>query len=279
MIQKSQIPFEALRLRAKSKVHTLFSGESLSKYYGEGSEFAELRDYHQGDDVRRINWLATARAQRPKLNLHYADKEISVAIAAYADATMHFGTSGFQALSAYTMLLIGYAALHRNHSLSITLRTSDRTRHFAFSKEESPLVEAAQSLYAYDDLGKAVEMQHFFDDTLARLQRRSLLFLVGTFFDPAPFARLASAHETSVLLLRPAPEALDAIRDNMLLVDPLSNKRKEAYRVNLRSWKEALERHDEVLVDTMRQAGIRYGIVRNEAEALHSLHTLFSTAR
>ncbi len=277
MIHKSQIPFEALRLRAKSKVHTLFSGESLSKYYGEGSEFAELRDYHLGDDVRRINWLATARAQRPKLNLYYADKEISVAIAAYADATMRFGTSGFQALSAYTMLLIGYAALHRNHPLSITLHTSDHARHFAFSKEESPLVEAAQSLYAYDDLGKAVDIQNFFGDTLARLQRRSLLFLIGTFFDPAPFALLASAHETSVLLLRPTREALDAIHDTMLLIDPLSKKRKEAYRIDLKSWEEALKAHDEALCDTMRQAGIRYGIVRNEAEALHSLHTLFST--
>ncbi len=42
---------------------------------GQGTEFAELREYGQGDDIRLIDWKATARRNRPLIRVLEPEKE------------------------------------------------------------------------------------------------------------------------------------------------------------------------------------------------------------
>ncbi|HIP28726.1 MAG TPA: DUF58 domain-containing protein, partial [Sulfurovum sp.] len=50
-----------LQLKAKQQVYTLLSGGNLSALRGEGYDFFELREYQVGDDIRKINWLVSAK--------------------------------------------------------------------------------------------------------------------------------------------------------------------------------------------------------------------------
>ena len=65
------VPPEVLRqvklieLRTRGLVNTLFSGEYRSVFKGQGMEFAEVREYQPGDEVRTIDWNVTARMGRP----------------------------------------------------------------------------------------------------------------------------------------------------------------------------------------------------------------------
>ena len=45
---------------------------------GLGTEFDRIREYADGDDVRRLNWAATARVGRPMVNQHREDTERTV---------------------------------------------------------------------------------------------------------------------------------------------------------------------------------------------------------
>ena len=44
---------------------TRLDGDERSRQVGPGIEFAGVRDYQPGDDVRRIDWNLTARADTP----------------------------------------------------------------------------------------------------------------------------------------------------------------------------------------------------------------------
>jgi len=46
-------------------------GEQLAATTGSGSDFAEVRAYHYGDDPRHIDWRATARSQVPLLRTYH----------------------------------------------------------------------------------------------------------------------------------------------------------------------------------------------------------------
>jgi uncharacterized protein (DUF58 family) len=59
------IALKALQLKAKRQVYTLLSGNNLSKLHGEGYDFSELREYQMGDDIRKINWMITAKLGKP----------------------------------------------------------------------------------------------------------------------------------------------------------------------------------------------------------------------
>jgi len=49
-------------------------GDIKSKSIGVGSEFFSIREYHQGDEIKNINWKATARYQAPFTNEYEGEK-------------------------------------------------------------------------------------------------------------------------------------------------------------------------------------------------------------
>jgi uncharacterized protein (DUF58 family) len=60
-------------------------GEARSLYRGPGLELAELREYAPGDDVRRIDWNASARAARPFVRERALDAWLIVDVSASLD--------------------------------------------------------------------------------------------------------------------------------------------------------------------------------------------------
>jgi uncharacterized protein (DUF58 family) len=57
----------------------------------DGYEFAELRAYVPGDDVRRIDWAATARAGGLQTRVLFEDHSLVLAAAVDASGSMHVG--------------------------------------------------------------------------------------------------------------------------------------------------------------------------------------------
>jgi uncharacterized protein (DUF58 family) len=74
---------EAL-LRARRRPRNLGAG-SPTIYRGDGYEFVELRAYVPGDDVRRIDWAATARSG--DLQSRVVLEDIALTLAAVADSS------------------------------------------------------------------------------------------------------------------------------------------------------------------------------------------------
>ncbi|WP_329389785.1 DUF58 domain-containing protein [Streptomyces sp. NBC_01716] len=72
----------------------LLQGDHPGRHGGPGSEPAETRLYEPGvDDVRRMDWNATARTTRPHVRLTLADRELTTWIVLDATASMDFGTA------------------------------------------------------------------------------------------------------------------------------------------------------------------------------------------
>jgi uncharacterized protein (DUF58 family) len=71
----------------------LLQGDHPGLVPGPGSEVAETRPYVIGDDVRRMDWNATARTTVPHVRLTLADRELTTWIVLDASASMDFGTA------------------------------------------------------------------------------------------------------------------------------------------------------------------------------------------
>lgn len=54
---------------------TAMAGERVSRQQGRGLNFDSLRRYQPGDDVRLIDWHATARLRSPWIRLYNEEKE------------------------------------------------------------------------------------------------------------------------------------------------------------------------------------------------------------
>ena len=76
-------------------VRRLFSGrtqgEKRSKRRGTGSEFADYRDYAQGDDLRHIDWNVYGRLDRLFLKLFHVEEDLRLSIFIDTSQSMDYG--------------------------------------------------------------------------------------------------------------------------------------------------------------------------------------------
>ena len=103
------------------------SGESQSRRLGRGLDFAELREYQAGDDVRLIDWKVTARTGRPHTKLFVEERERPVYLVIDFRAAMRFGTRGCykSVLASRLAAIIGWTAITARDRVGGVVFTDD----------------------------------------------------------------------------------------------------------------------------------------------------------
>lgn len=71
---------KALQELSVKLAHSSELGDLKVRKRGQGTDFATLREYVSGDDVRSMDWKATARRDRPVLRVYEVDKEQSMLV-------------------------------------------------------------------------------------------------------------------------------------------------------------------------------------------------------
>ena len=81
-----------LRLMAADIAEGMKSGNFRSLYRGQGIEFAGVRDYIRGDDIRTIDWNVTARMGRPYIKVFEEERELQLFLIVDTSASMTLET-------------------------------------------------------------------------------------------------------------------------------------------------------------------------------------------
>ena len=89
-----ELQFEArgFSLLPRQPVESLLAGRHGSRLRGRGLTFEELRDYRPGDDIRAIDWKATARLRSPHVRVYTEERERPVLLVVDQRASMFFGS-------------------------------------------------------------------------------------------------------------------------------------------------------------------------------------------
>ena len=67
-------------------------GDYRTLFRGYGLDFADLREYAYGDDVRHIDWNVTARLQTPYVREYYEEREVAAWFLLDLSASVNFGS-------------------------------------------------------------------------------------------------------------------------------------------------------------------------------------------
>ena len=81
-----------LNLQPKAHIKHKLAGQYLAPHKGRGMEFAEVRHYQQGDDIRSIDWRVTARTGQAHTKLYQEEKERPVFVFTDFSQSMLFGS-------------------------------------------------------------------------------------------------------------------------------------------------------------------------------------------
>jgi uncharacterized protein (DUF58 family) len=79
-------------LLPRQPVGSLLAGRHASRLRGRGLAFEELRGYHAGDDIRSMDWKATARLRSPQVRVYTEERERPVLLVVDQRRSMFFGS-------------------------------------------------------------------------------------------------------------------------------------------------------------------------------------------
>ena len=108
-----RVAAQALQRQLRKRSAAPLSGGSVSRRLGRGLDFAEVREYQPGDDVRMIDWKVTARSGQAHTKLFVEERERPVLLVVDFRAGMRFGTRGMykSVLAARLAALLGWCAV------------------------------------------------------------------------------------------------------------------------------------------------------------------------
>lgn len=101
------------------------AGERVSVLKGQGLDFADLREYQPGDDLRKMDWSVFARTQTPHVREYHEEKQLTVWLVVDLTPSMAFGKTRTKMRQAIDLVgLLGLVAHHGNYQLGAFLITS-----------------------------------------------------------------------------------------------------------------------------------------------------------
>lgn len=100
----------------------LLEGEYTSALKGKSLDFDDLREYAYGDDVRDIDWRASAKQQNPLVKRYVANRRHNVLFVVDTSITMLASAPDYQAkyeLASELVGLLGYIAVKHNDNIGL----------------------------------------------------------------------------------------------------------------------------------------------------------------
>jgi uncharacterized protein (DUF58 family) len=184
------------------------AGAYCSTFKGQGLDFAELGEYVAGDDVRHIDWSATARTGRAFVRRYHEDREGTVLLVVDRGATMNFG-SGIERkaeTAAQAAALLALLAVSNRDRVGLVTYGEAGPLSLAPAKG---LTRAMRVVREVMQAGESVDRPFGLAEALNRagrlLRRPAMVLLVGDFLAAdglEGLGVLAARHEVLTLAIR-----------------------------------------------------------------------------
>jgi uncharacterized protein (DUF58 family) len=172
-----------LELRTRLQVRDVFSGRYHSIFKGQGMDFAEVREYTPGDDIRAIDWNVSARMGHPYVKLYREERELTIMLLVDVSGSTEFGTQNVlkREVSAELTALLALCALTNNDKVGLILFT-DKIEHFVAPKKgRRHVLRLIRDVLAFKPSSKGTSVQGAVEFALHALRKKSVLFLISDF--------------------------------------------------------------------------------------------------
>jgi len=269
---------QKILVRARRQVFSEMVGNNPSIFVGEGYDFIELREYMPGDDIRHIDWNITAKMQTPYIKIFREERELNVVVASVLNGSVHFGSKKFkQDVIAEVVALLSFSTLKNGDLLSSYVFTDRMISHSKPSKKLHQVQRLTQEILDFDALNQKVDFKVLSDTLYKRLKRKSLILVVGDFFEIPDFRLLAKKHEVVAIIVRDKLEENPPKMGFSSLIDPESGAVLEGdfNSSSVNSYSKKVAAHDHELYNTFRKHQVRFTKVYTDSYAGVELRRLF----
>ena len=227
----STLDRETLRKIRRIRLHTRLILESgvVGSYHaafkGRGMEFAEVREYQPGDDVRTIDWNVTARSGIPHVKKYIEERDLTLLLLIDISGSSSFG-SRFLAkrdLAAEIAGVLAFSAVANKDRVGAVLFSDEIEIFIPPSRGEMHALRIVRDTLVHQTASKGTSIQKAVRFARGILKRRSIVALISDFQDHGyekALAALRRKHDVFALHVSDPREAALPDVGLVRLVDP-----------------------------------------------------------
>lgn len=265
-----------LMLKAKKTVFSEKVGNNSSIFKGEGYDFVELREYQNGDDIRKIDWNITAKFNTPYIKMFQEEREINVVTVSLLSGSTYFGSRKMkQDLIAEIVSLIGFSAV-KNMDMFSSFIFSDKDIEFQKGSKSSFGVEkAVENILNFNPIGKGVNAEFIIDSLIDRVKKRSLIFIISDFYEPLNLKYLSKHSEVIAIIVRDKLEENPSLFGEISLVDSETEDVVDGNFGDSKNYQKQLRSHDKDVFENMKKNGVKILKIYTDSDVFKDFKKFF----
>ncbi len=275
-IQASQVEFSSL---TPHQQFTRDAGWLPTKALGSGMDYAESREYQQGDDPRYINWRLSARSNETYVKTYHMEARPSLCLVLDMSRTMVFGTQKRLKLTQAVRLatLIAHISQQQDLNLSVILLSDGNVEWLGKQNLDSLL---ARINHIPTDLNSNTnfDFQELIQIIQNELVAGSMVYLLSDFMqleesDINAFSQLQEAYFIQALHIIDQAEQKLPKSGGMCLQAFNENKNISLNSDNNDSrlaLDDVLKQHADRIKQSFKQSGLKHTQVFTQDDVLHS---------
>ncbi len=174
-----------IQIRTSHLVSDLFAGQYHSVFKGHGMEFAEVRQYLPGDDVRTIDWNVTARTGVPHVKRFVEERELTVMLLVDASASTQFGSVKQlkSEMAAELAAVFAFSAITNNDKVGLLVFSDQVELALRPKKGTRHVLRVIREVLSYRPRGQGTDIAAALEHLGHVTKRRCVTFLISDFLD------------------------------------------------------------------------------------------------
>ena len=272
-----------LELRTRRLVDSAFGGQYHSVFKGRGMDFADVRPYAAGDEVRFIDRNVTARTAELHVKNFTEERELTVVLLVDVSASGTLGSVDLskRELAAEVASLLAFSAVGNRDKVGLVLFADTVELFLPPTKGRAHVLRLIREVLFHAPRGRGTNLAAALDFLNKVVTRRAVVFVLSDFQAPdfsRPLAVAARRHDlVAVPVVDPLEETLPDV-GRITLEDAETG---EQYEVNTSDaaaragFRRAVEGRRAELATLLRKHGVDHVALRTGEDYLPSLRTFF----
>lgn len=250
-------------IKTKKQVFSEIIGNNTSFLKGEGYDFCELKEYEYGEDVKNIDWVISAKMQKPYVKVFHTQKELNIKIVSLLNGSTYFGSKKFkQVIITEIASILGFICVKQGDPFASYIANETCELCTKKSKKIFNVNFMAEQLFNYDVLGKSIDYDLITNDLFKKIHHKSIIFLIGDFFDidKLDLKLLCKKHEVFVIIVRDKFEEEPMELGNVNFNDPSTNQNFEGVlnTNTIKNYIQKIKDNDHKLFTHLQDNAIRF---------------------
>jgi uncharacterized protein (DUF58 family) len=220
-----------VRIRTRSILESGIVGSYHAVFKGRGIEFAAVREYTPGDDVRAIDWNVTARMDAPYVKQYVEERDLTLLLLVDVSGSQAFGSRFLlkRDYAAELAAVLAFSAVANQDRVGAVLFTDRVEAYVPPARGQDHALRIVRDLIALEPAGRGTDLAGAFRFARRVLRRRGIVAVVSDFQDSGyerALGILRARHDVIAFQLWDPREAEVPDAGLVALLDPETGRRR-----------------------------------------------------